>query len=80
LFRRRGIHAFASPCWGCISGTYSTIAIATPMVRSRGHVGFDHGAVLKTLVGLARAVANPTVQWVLIALILAATAYASTAS
>jgi preprotein translocase SecF subunit len=72
-----GIHAFAfTMLVGCLSGTYSTIAVATPMLRSpRSMWAVSIGLAALTLLGLSTAVQTPWLSYSLIVLILAFTAY-----
>jgi len=72
-----GIHAFAfTMLVGCISGTYSTIAIATPLVnapRAMWLITITLAAL--TLLGLAATVQTRALEIALIVVILAFSAY-----
>ncbi|HPU26153.1 MAG TPA: protein translocase subunit SecD [Phycisphaerae bacterium] len=77
IFGGDGIHAFAfTMLVGCISGTYSTIAVATPMLRNpRTMWTVSLGLAALTLLGLSSAIDTPWLSYTLIVLILVATAY-----
>jgi protein-export membrane protein SecD/preprotein translocase SecF subunit len=77
VFGGDGIHAFAfTMLVGCISGTYSTIAIATPMVNAPRAMWLTTIILSAlTMLGLVAAVESPVMETVLIVAILAITAY-----
>lgn len=77
IFGGDGIHAFAFVMLvGCLSGTYSTLAIATPLLRSpRAMWSVSLLLASLTLLGLATAIDQPVIEYGLIVAILVMAVY-----
>lgn len=76
-FGGEGIHAFAfTMLVGCLSGTYSTIAVATPLLHApRAMWATTIVIAAMTMLGLATAITNPAIEWTMIVIIAALMVY-----